>query len=399
MTVTAEDVYFDMYDRDLYASPYPMFRRMREEAPLYYNEEFNFWAVTRYDDIARVLSERDTFSSAKGDVYQFASLGVDMPEGLFIAEDAPLHTIHRALVSRLFTPRAIGRIEADVIALFEAAADALVGSTQFDFIQDFATMLPIQVIGMLLGLPEKDHRALRDHFHRTQNESTSERDQELNVNGLIETAMWFAEYLDHRAEHPTDDLMTQLLNTEFEDQTGTRRQLRRDELVTFLTLITGAGSDTTVNAIGWAGSLLADHPEQLRLVVDDPSLIPNAVEEVLRYESVAYHVARTTTTEVELHGRTIPEGAVMITLPGSGNRDDDNHPDGDTFDITRKPGQMFTFSFGPHYCLGASLARLETRLAIEAITKRFPSWTVDHAGAELTKGIDTRGWDRLPVAV
>jgi cytochrome P450 len=396
--MTSEGVYFDMYDRELYASPYPMFRRLREEAPLYYNEEYNFWAVSRYDDIARVLSERETFSSAKGAVYQFAALGVDMPEGLFIFEDAPLHTIHRALVSRLFTPRAIARIEPQVTALFEGAAEALVGATEFDFVQDFATMLPIQVIAMLLGLPERDHRALRDTFHHSQNDATADREHD-SFSGMVQAAMWFTEYLDYRAEHPTDDLMTQLLNTEFEDQTGTRRQLRRDELLTFLTLITGAGSDTTVNAIGWAGSLLADHPEQLRMVVADPSLIPNAVEEVLRYEAISYHIARTTTADVELHGQTIPKGAVVVTLPGSGNRDDNNHPNGDTFDITRKPGQMFTFSFGPHFCLGASLARLETRLGIEAMTKRFSSWTVDHGGARLTGGIDTRGWDRLPVVI
>jgi cytochrome P450 len=396
MAHVSSDVYFDMYDREIYASPYPVFRRLREEAPLYYNEQYNFWAVSRYEDVARVLSERDLFSSAKGPVYQQAVLGVEMPEGLFIAEDPPLHAIHRGLVSRLFTPRAIGRIEADVARLFEDAAEALVGAGRIDFVLDFATMLPIQVIGMLLGLPEADHRALRTAFHESQNEGTVDTERDPLV-GILESARWFTEYLDFRAEHPTDDLMTQLLNIEFEDHTGERRQLRRDELLTFLVLITGAGSDTTVNAIGWAGSLLADHPEQRKLLVEDPSLIPNAVEEVLRYESVSYHICRTTTTEVELQGQTVPEGAIVVTLPGSANRDDHNVADGDTFDITRKPGQMFTFSFGPHFCLGASLARLETRLAIESMLKRFPDWTVDYDGSKLTAGIDTRGWDNLPV--
>jgi cytochrome P450 len=211
--------------------------------------------------------------------------------------------------------------------------------------------------------------------------------------------VWFTEYLDFRAEHPTDDLMTQLLNTEFEDETGTERQLRREELLTFLVLITGAGSDTTVNAISWAGSLLSDHPEQRKLLIDDPSLIPNAVEEVLRYESVSYHIARTVVDDVELHGQTVPAGSLILTLPGSANRDDRRVEDGDRFDITRKSGQIFTFSFGPHFCLGASLARLETRLAVESILPRFPEWTVVYDGAALTGGIDTRGWERLPVEV
>ncbi len=193
--------------------------------------------------------------------------------------------------------------------------------------------------------------------------------------------------------------MTQLLNAEFADETGATRKLGRDELLIFLILITGAGSDTTVNAIGWAGSLLGEHADQRHLLVEDPSYITNAVEEVLRYEAVSYHIARTLTTDLELHGEKVPAGSMILALPGSANRDERLHPNPDAFDISRKPGQIYTLSFGPHYCLGASLARLEIRLAIEAVIKRFPDWTVDHEGAQLTSGIDTRGWDRLPVAV
>src|SRR5262249_51291909 len=262
--------------------------------------------------------------------------------------------------------------------------------------RDFANMLPIQVIGMLLGLPAEDYASLRATFDESQNEATADKERDAFA-GLVEAAAWFAEYLDDRGAHPRDDLMTQLLNTEFTDETGETRRLRRDELLTFLVLITGAGSDTTVNAIAWAGSLLGDHPDQRRALVQDPSLVSNAVEEVLRYESVSYHIARTLTTDVELHGETVPAGSMILTLPGSANRDERLHADPDVFDISRRPGPIFTLSFGPHYCLGASLARLETRLAIEAVIKRFPDWTVDHDGAQLTSGIDTRGWDRLPV--
>jgi cytochrome P450 len=398
VTVTAEDVYFDIYDRELYADPYPMYRRLREYAPLFHNEEQGFYAVSRADDVGRVLSERDTFSSARGGVYQIVTAGVEMPDGLFISEDPPLHTLHRGLVSRLFTPKQIGRIEPAVRELFENAADALVGAERFDFVHDFANMLPIQVIGMLLGLPAEDYASLRATFHESQNEATADKERDAFA-GLVEAAAWFAEYLDERAARPRDDLMTQLLNTEFTDDRGETRKLRRDELLTFLVLITGAGSDTTVNAIAWAGSLLGDHPDQRRALVQDPSLAANAVEEVLRYESVSYHIARTLTTDVVLHGETVPAGSMIITLPGSANRDERLHPDPDAFDISRRPGQIFTLSFGPHYCLGASLARLETRLAIEAVIKRYPDWTVDHDQAQLTSGIDTRGWDRLPVEV
>jgi cytochrome P450 len=391
------DVHFDMYDRDLYADPYPMFKRLRDEAPLYRNEQYDFWAVSRHVDVAKVLSERDTFSSAKGGVYQIASLGIELPPGLFIFEDPPLHTIHRSLVARLFTPRAVTRIEGRIRDICESAADALVGAGRFDYVKDFANMIPIQVIGLLFGLPDEDLVDLRTHFHHSQNDATANEGEGLG--GIAEAGVWFGEYLDFRVEHPTDDLMTQLLNLEFEDHDGTRRRLGRDELLTFLVLITGAGSDTTVNGIAWAGSLLADHPDQRALLLDDPTLMPNAIDEVLRYEAVSYHICRTTTTEVELYGQTVPKDAVVVTLPGSANRDEREIEDGEAFDITRKPGQMLTFSFGPHFCLGASLARLEARLATEAILERFPAWSVDHADAKLTGGIDTRGWDHLPVEV
>ena len=396
--MTSTDVRFDMYDRELYTSPYATYRRLREEAPLYYNDDYNFFAVSRFADAARVLGDRDVFISGKGSVYQVASAGIDMPDGLFIFEDPPRHTIHRSLVSRLFTPRAVSRIEPEIDVLFDAAAASLVGAQSFDFVRDFATMLPIQVIGMLLGLPEKDHVALRAAFHQAQNADTADPDKEA-LEGITEAALWFSEYLDWRVEHPADDLMTQLLNLEFEDETGARRVLGRDELLTFLVLITGAGSDTTVNGIAWVGKLLSDHPDQRRMLVDDPSLIPNAVEEVLRYDPPAYHIARTVAEDVELHGETVPAGSVILALPGAANRDERQYPDGDTFDVTRKPGQTFTFSFGSHFCLGAALARLETRIAMEAALKHFPEWTVDGDNAVMTAGIDTRGWDSLPVEV
>ena len=398
MTITSADIHFDMYDRDLYASPYPMYRRMRDQAPLYRNEQYDFWALTRFDDVAKVLTDRDTFSSARGGVYQVAAAGIEMPLGLFIFEDPPVHTVHRRLVSRLFTPRAVSAIENRVRVLFEEAAEALVGRDRFDFVKDFANMLPIQVIGMLLGLPDADLAALRDRFHHTQNEGTAGENVD-TLGGIAEAAVWFGQYLDDRAQKPTDDLMSELLHLEFEDHTGVRRVLGRDELLNFLVLITGAGSDTTVNGIGWAGQLLGDHADQRRLLLKDPGLIPNAVEEVLRYESVSYHMCRTTTTEVEFYGQTLAEGSLIVVLPGSANRDERRVSDPDVFDVTRVPGQIFTFSFGPHFCLGANLAKLETRLAVEAILKRFPDWTVDHDGARLTTGIDTRGWDYLPVQI
>jgi cytochrome P450 len=394
--MTTSDVHFDMYDRELYASPYAMYRRLRDEVPLYRNDEYDFYAVSRFDDVGRVLGDRDAFISGKGGVYQIASARIPIPDGLFIFEDPPRHTIHRGLVARLFTPRAVGRIEAEIEALFDRAAAELAGVEQFDFVKDFADMLPIRVIGMLLGLPENDHADLREAFHQAQNADTADAGKDA-LAGILEVSRWFDEYLDHRVAHPTDDLMTQLLNVEFEDETGTVRGLERQELLTFLTLITGAGSDTTVNGIAWAGLLLSEHPDQRQLLLENPGLIPNAVEEVLRYEPPSYHVGRVTAGDVEIHGETVPADSLVLTLPGAANRDERQFPAGDRFDVTRTPGTTYTFSFGPHFCLGASLARLEARVAVEAALRHFPGWVIDRDRAVMTTGIDTRGWDALPV--
>ena len=207
----------------------------------------------------------------------------------------------------------------------------------------------------------------------------------------------FADYIDWRAEHPSDDLMTELLQAEFEDETGKVRRLTREEILTYVNVIAGAGNETTGRLIGWTGKVLADHPDQRRQLVEDRSLIPNAIEEILRYEPPAPHVARYVARDVEVHGRTVPEGSVMLLLVGSANRDDRRYPDGDRFDIHRQIDQHLTFGHGIHFCLGAALARLEGRVALDEVLKRFPEWEVDRGGAKLATTSTVRGWETLPV--
>jgi cytochrome P450 len=398
MTVTPTTVSYDMFDRDIYASPYPVYRRLRDEAPLYYNEQYDFYAVSRFEDVSRVLSDRDSFISGKGGVYNVIRAGIEMPEGLFIFEDPPQHTMHRALVSRLFTPRAINGLEPQIRELCAEVLDSLAGAERFDFMHGLAMQIPIKVIGMLVGLPRSDQASLHAIFHKNMHVDT-DGPSDSALDGIVESAEWFNQYLDWRAEHPADDVMTQLLNMELEDETGERRRLRREEIVTYLTLITSAGSDTTALAIGWAAKLLAEHPEQRRELARDPLLLPGAVEEVLRYESVSYSFCRSVAADAEFHGQTVPTDAVLVVLPGAANRDERHFADPETFDIHREPSQHLTFSFGPHFCIGAALARLEMRLVLKAVLERFPEWTVDHDNVELTKGSDTRGLERLPVSV
>jgi cytochrome P450 len=209
----------------------------------------------------------------------------------------------------------------------------------------------------------------------------------------------FAEYIDWRAEHPSDDLMTELIQAEFEDETGKVRRLTREEILTYVNVVAGAGNETTNRLIGWAGKVLADHPDQRRQLVEDRSLIPNAIEELLRYEPPAPYVGRYVARDVEVHDQTVPKGSAMLLLIGAANRDDRRHPDGDRFDIHRKIDQHLTFGHGIHFCLGAALARLEGRVALDEVLKRFPEWEVDRAGAKLATTSTVRGWETLPVFI
>ena len=209
----------------------------------------------------------------------------------------------------------------------------------------------------------------------------------------------FADYIDWRVDHPSDDLMTDLLNAELEDETGTVRPLTREEVLVYVTLLAGAGSETTAKLIGWAGKVLADHPDQRRELAADPSLVPNAVEELLRFEPPTPHAARYVTRDAEIGGGTVPAGSALVCLIGAANRDERRFADPDRFDIHRTTAGLLTFGFGAHYCIGNALARLEGRIAIEEVLARFPEWTVDEANAKLVTSSMVRGWETLPVLV
>jgi cytochrome P450 len=209
----------------------------------------------------------------------------------------------------------------------------------------------------------------------------------------------FAEYIDWRAEHPSDDLMTALLEAEFTDEAGVTRRLTRDEVLTYTQVLAGAGNETTGRLIGWLGKVLGDHPDQRRMVAADPSLVPNTVEETLRFEPTGPHLARVLAKDFHHDGTTVPAGSAMLILVGSANRDERRHVDPDRFDVTRADVGQLTFGFGLHYCLGASLARLEGRVALEEVLKRFPDWEVDHDHARLAPTSTVRGWDSMPVFV
>jgi len=393
-TTSASDLYYDPYDVDIDRDPYPTYRRLREEAPLYYNEPHDFFAVSRYDDVERGLVDRNTFISGRGGILELIKADIAMPPGVVIFEDPPTHTIHRSLLSRVFTPRKVAALEPKIRELCAECLDPHVGSDGFDIIATLGAQMPMRVIGMLLGIPEDDQEAVRDRVDRNLR---TEAGQPMKVSGSFASGEDFAEYIDWRAEHPSDDIMTDLLNAEFEDETGTVRRLRREELLTYLSVVAGAGNETTTRLIGWTAKVLADHPDQRRELVEDRSLIPNAVEEVLRYEVPAPHVGRYVNKDVELHGQTVPAGNAILFLLASANRDDRRFPDGERFDIHRELKPHVTFGYGPHFCLGAALARLEGQVALDELLTRFPEWDCDMAAAELAPTSTVRGWETLPL--
>jgi len=393
------DLYYDPYDLEIDNDPYPLWKRLRDEAPLYYNERYDFFAVSRFDDVERALVDWQTYISGKGSVLEIIKAGIDIPPGSILFEDPPTHDVHRSLLSRVFTPKRMGAIEPQVRRFCASALDPLVESGRFDFIADLGAQMPMKTIGMLLGIPEEDQERIRDRI------DAGLRIKEGVMPDVPQASQYlqnddFGAYIDWRREHPSDDLMTELLTTEFEDHTGVVRTLTRDEVLGYVGLLAGAGNETTTRLIGWAGKLLAEHPDQLAELVADPSLVSNAVEELLRYEAPSPVQSRYVTKDVEFQGRTVPEGSVMVLLNGAANRDEREFPDPDRFDIHRKMNHHLSFGYGIHFCLGSHLARLEGRIALEEVLKRFPQgWDVDWEHAEQAHTSTVRGWERLPVVV
>ncbi|OHV22652.1 cytochrome [Parafrankia soli] len=389
------DVYYDPYDFQIDADPYPVWRRMRDEAPLYYNEKHDFYALSRFEDVERALSEWGTFLSGRGTLLEIIKANVPIPPGNILFEDPPVHHAHRGVMARVFTPKKMNALESKVREFCGRSLDPFVGTAGFDFIGDLGTHMAMRTIGYLLGIPEEDQEAIRSLFDDNLRieDPDNPRPPDIGIDGA------FVDYIEWRAEHPSDDLMTELMNAEFEDDTGTVRTLTRDEVIAYINLLAGAGNETTARLVGWAGKLIGEHADQRRELAADRSLIPNAVEEVLRYEAPSPVQARYIERDVEQHGQTIPAGSVVLLLNGSANRDERRFPDPDRFDIHRSVGRHLGFGYGIHHCLGAALARLEGRVALDEVLQRFPDWEVDWDNAVQARTSTVRGWEKMPVRI
>jgi cytochrome P450 len=340
--------------------------------------------------------DHETFSSARGTVIELMDHPMANPPMIFM--DPPQHTRFRKLVRRTFTRRSVGGLEGRIRRLCAGYLDRFVGSGGFDYVADFGARLPVMVISSLLGAPEEDQEQLRDWsdlaLHRDPGEtglSQAALDASKDIFG------YWQRQIDERRRRPGDDVMSDLAHADLEQDDGSTRKLSDGELHAFYGLISAAGNETVARFLGWAATLLARNPGERAKLVADPGWIPNAVEEILRYEAPSPVQGRWVTRDVELHGTVVPKDSKLTLLTAAGNRDERKFDDPDRLDVTRNIDQHLSLGFGIHFCLGASLARLEGRVALEETLRRFPSWGIDEDGLEMVHTSTVRGYAKVPL--
>jgi cytochrome P450 len=389
---------FDPYAYEFHEDPYPMYERLREEAPLYHNAEMGFWAISRHADVIDGFRDVTRFSSSHGVSLDPMASGPHAYKTMsFLAMDQPMHGRMRALVSRGFTPRRVAQLEPRIREIARGYLAKLQDDEPFDFIKDFAGRLPMDVISELIGVPVQDRDELRIKsdllVHR------EEGVQDVPPEGIaaaMDLVVYYSEMLAERRARPTDDLTSALLEAEIDGD-----RLNDDEIIGFLFLMVVAGNETTTKLLGNAWYWAWRNPEQRNKVFADPSRIPTWVEETLRYDTSTQLLARISTCDIELHGGVIPAGDRVVLLVGSANRDPRVFSSPDTYDLDRPEPlpQIASFGFGRHFCLGASLARLEAQVALQELVSAVSSYEIDGAETKRVHSVNVRGFASLPSTV
>lgn len=386
---------FNPYDYDFHEDPYPTYAWLRAHAPLYRNEELDFWALSRYADVTAGFRDNVRLSSANGVSLDPLAYGPHAHRTMsFLAMDEPRHLRMRALVSRGFTPRRVAELEDRVTELTRQHLDAALAHKEFDLIGEFAGKLPMDVISELLGVPVADRDRLRALADAVMHRADGVLDVPPSaVEAAIELARYYADMVAQRRRERSDDLASALLDTEIDGD-----RLSDQEVIGFLFLMVVAGNETTTKLLGNALYWAWRNRTELSTVLNDPALVPAWIEETLRYDTSSQIIVRTAATDLDYHGQTVPAGARVLLLIGSANRDEDAFPDGDTYRVTRESGrQLASFGAGAHFCLGASLARLEARVALTEIVKRVADYEIDDAAAMRVHSTNVRGFATLPV--
>jgi cytochrome P450 len=385
---------FNPYAWDFHEDPYPIYRRLRDEAPLYRNERIGFWALSRYDDVLAGFKDTGGLSNAGGVSLDRSTQKDPSETASFLAMDPPRHDRMRALVARGFTPKRVADLEPRIRALATQHIDRFIGRGRCDFIEDFAGRLPMDVIGEMLGVPAGDRDRLR-HWADTllHREDAVSAMPPAAIEAARHIGTYFHDLVAARTRRPGEDLTSALLEAEIEGQ-----RLSAHEVAAFLFLMIVAGNETTTKLLGNAIYWLWRNPEERAAVRRDPSLIPAWIEETLRYDASTQILARTVRGAVSLHGQTLSEGERVLLLIGSANRDDRLFDAPDRFDVRRDAGAHLAFGRGTHFCLGAALARLEARVALEEVHARLPDFELDPRGLVRVHSINVRGFSAMPIA-
>jgi cytochrome P450 len=396
---------FDPYADRFFAGDWATYRRLRDEEPVHRNDRLDFWVLSRYDDVSAGFRDWATFSSAQGTLLdQLATPGFSsesMP-GWLLVYDPPAHRRLRQLAVSAFTPRAVDQLEGAVRRAVTRAADSVVGRDHFDLVEDFTKSIPGDVMFDLMGVPADGRQRatqLFDDFLYAGGEGETGGFNETRIKAMNELMQYLGGLVQEKRANPGDDITSRLFEATYLED-GVEQRLNDDEMCLYLLLLLSAGTETTAKLVGSAAVALYHNPEQWAKVLADPSRIPAAVAEAGRYESPVQFLGRKTTTDVTLHGTTIPANSNVLLLMGSGNRDERVYPDPDRFDIDREFARPpLTYGRGVHLCLGMHLARLEVQAALEEIRLRWPDYTVDESGLERLRGFHVFGWGKVPVTV
>jgi cytochrome P450 len=386
---------YNPFAAEVKENPYPYYARLRAEAPAYQVEPFGFWVISRYEDVVHVLRSPQLFSSSAMGTGMLMG-GYEGPQvSTVIGSDPPEHTRLRGVVNRAFTPQRIAGFEPRISEITDELLGAVQDRGEFDLVEDFAIPLPVTVIAELLGVEPSRRR----DFKRWSNAivgamgARTETERERRHQDMGDFREYFAEAIEARRTEPTDDLIGTLVRAEEGDQ-----RLTPEEVLAFSVILLIAGNETTTNLIGNAVLALLEHPDQLAKVLADPSRIPDLVEEALRYDAPVQGLFRRASQDVELAGATIPAGAIVMPLYASANRDERRFPDPDRFDVTRDAQGHLAFGYGIHFCLGAPLARLEARVALEALLSRFQNLARTNERVERVDSFFLRGPKSLPLS-
>ena len=382
---------------EFHENPYPTYRWLRDHAPLYRNDELDFWALSRFRDVHAALGDWQTYSSTEGILLERLDPHLLEMTPMMVFEDPPRHDRLRKLVNRAFTPRRMAGLEPFIRATAVRLLEPLAAAGGGDFVRDFSDPLPMEVIFTLLGVPDADRRELREWIDRA-----FERDPGTPViparavEASMHTMRYWYQLLIELRRRPNDGLICGLMEAEIETEDGTTTKLTDGEIVGFCSLLGAAGTETTTKLLAFAATVFASHPGEYAKILASPSRIPDAVEEILRHSSPAQYSARTVMRDVEWYGETVPRGGRVLLLIGSANRDEREFADPDRFEIERAIPTPLGFGQGVHFCLGASLARLETRVGLEEFAKRFPRYAVDEARCERVHMSNAHGYAKVP---